>query len=90
MTQCFWEGEIFFFSSLSLEAIDQSSGSSFLDFFVKTFSTAKLTTLLEPLHRDYQIQRLLNFWKFLALESEKSNEYNISGISEKSPRGNLL
>ena len=35
-TQCFWKEEMFFSGSLSLEAIDQSSGSSLRDFFVKT------------------------------------------------------
>ena len=35
-TKCFWKEEIFFSGGLSLEAIDQSSGSSFRDFFVKT------------------------------------------------------
>ena len=37
-TQCFWKEEFFFFFSggLSLEAIDQSSGGSSHDIFVKT------------------------------------------------------
>ena len=35
-TQCFSTEEIFFSGGLSIEAIHQSSGSSFRDFFVKT------------------------------------------------------
>ena len=35
-TQCFWKEEIFFSGGLSLEAIDQSSGSSFRVSLVKT------------------------------------------------------
>ena len=34
--QCFWKEEKKISGGLSLEAIDQSSGSSFRDFFVKT------------------------------------------------------
>ena len=35
-TQFFWKKYNFFSGGLSLEALDQSSGSSFRDFFVKT------------------------------------------------------
>ena len=48
----FWRKN-FFSDSLSLEAIHQSSGSSFRDFFVKDYH-GKLTTLLELLHRNVQ------------------------------------
>ena len=35
-TQCFSKEEIFFFGGLSLEAIQQTSGSSFPNFFLQT------------------------------------------------------
>ena len=35
-TQCFSKEDVFFSGGLSLEAIHQSSGSSFRDFFLKT------------------------------------------------------
>ena len=35
-TQCFWKEDIFFSGGFSLEAIHQSSGSSFCASFVKT------------------------------------------------------
>ncbi len=44
-TQCFWK-EDHFSGGLSLDAIYQSSGSSFRAFYYQ----GKLTTLLEPLH----------------------------------------